>query len=246
MTHFWRDQVTNSPTRTSVRTRRAAAALAAGAAFALSACQVKDTRDQDEEPAPEATETTLISPDPTPSPTASSGVSIIRPDLEDAPVMRAPAEPENISVAFPDGGYSLSGRATGALRSLVASDAVEEGWPIVLRGHTDSEGDDQGNIFASRKRAEAVAGWLTDNGVDEDRIEIIALGEQRPVAPNANLDGTPNEAGRRANRRVDVWVGKPGSTPPEDEAIGAAGEEREERPISEPRVRRTASPEAAR
>lgn len=232
-------------TQLQTRTPRSAIMLAAAGALVLSACQVKDTRDEDGE-TPDPTETTLIAPDPTPTATETSGVSIIRPDLEDSPVVDSPPEPESLTVAFPDGGYALSTRGTSALRSLLTSEAVEEGWPIVLRGHTDSEGDDQGNIFASRKRAEAVAGWLTDNGVDEDRIEIIALGEQRPIAPNANLDGTPNEAGRRANRRVDVWVGEPGSTPPEDEAIGAPGEQREERPISEPRVRRTASPASSR
>ena len=99
---------------------------------------------------------------------------------------------------------------------MLKSDQLAEGWPIVLRGHTDSEGDDRGNLFASRKRAEAVAGWLVENGIDEDRIEVIALGEQRPIAPNAHLDGTPDERGRARNRRVDMWIGPPGSQPGED------------------------------
>jgi OOP family OmpA-OmpF porin len=88
---------------------------------------------------------------------------------------------------------------------------VAKGWPIVLRGHTDSEGSDQGNLFASRKRAEAVAGWLVESGIDEDRIEVIALGEQRPIAPNVHLDGTPDKEGRRRNLRVEVWIGPVGS-----------------------------------
>jgi len=43
-------------------------------------------------------------------------------------------------------------------------------------------------------------------GVAQDRISVIAFGEQNPVEPNAKPDGTPNERGREANRRVDVTV----------------------------------------
>ncbi|WP_169816988.1 OmpA family protein [Paraurantiacibacter namhicola] len=220
--------------------RHAAIAMTLAAALLASGCKVKDTREDGGEAAPDPSETTLISPDPTPAAAETPVNSIIRPDLEDNPVVESPPEPQSLTIGFPDGGYAVSAGGKRTLRALLDSDAYEEGWPIVLRGHTDSEGDDQGNIFASRKRAEAVAGWLTENGVDEDRIEIIALGEQRPVAPNAKLDGTPNEAGRRANRRVDVWLGEPGSQPPEDtEEEEAEAPRGNPRPLSEPRATRT-------
>ena len=168
------------------------------------------------------------SPSPEPSETLSVGggaeaepASIIRPDASPEAIVEEPPEPLAATVPFPDGGYELNSAARKLLRNLVASDQAAEGWPIVLRGHTDSEGSDQGNLFASRKRAEAVAGWLAENGVAEGRIEVIALGEQRPVAPNAHLDGSPDEEGRRRNRRVEVWIGPPGSRP------GDAGEEAE-------------------
>jgi OOP family OmpA-OmpF porin len=41
---------------------------------------------------------------------------------------------------------------------------------------------------------------------------VIALGEARPVAPNANLDGSDNPGGRARNRRVDITV-SPGEQP---------------------------------
>ena len=131
-------------------------------------------------------------------------------------MIEAPPDPLAATVPFPDGGYELNAAAERVLAGVVKSDQLAENWPIVLRGHTDSEGDDRGNLFASRKRAEAVAGWLVENGVDEERIEVIALGEQRPVAPNAQLNGTPDERGRARNRRVEVWIGPPGSQPAED------------------------------
>ena len=173
-------------------------------------------------------------PAPSPTPTASESLSvtgegeveptsIIRPEAAPVPVVDIPPNPLAATVPFPDGGYELDAAARRLLRSVIESEQAAEGWPIVLRGHTDSEGSDRGNLFASRKRAEAVAGWLVENGIAEARIEVIALGEQRPAAPNARLDGTPDEEGRRRNRRVEVWIGPPGSQPGDE-----FGQEREE------------------
>jgi OOP family OmpA-OmpF porin len=55
--------------------------------------------------------------------------------------------------------------------------------------------------------------------VAEDRIEIVAFGEQNPVAPNALPDGTPNDEGRAKNRRVEIRVAPPNpATLPENAA----------------------------
>lgn len=70
------------------------------------------------------------------------------------------------------------------------------------------------NLRASQRRAEVVRDWLVENGVAEDRIDVIAFGEQNPVSPNANPDGTPDEAGRAKNRRVDLTIAVPPGTPP--------------------------------
>ena len=69
---------------------------------------------------------------------------------------------------------------------------MAEGGEIILRGHSDSGGSDDGNLRASQARAEAVRDWLVDNGIDSERITVIAFGEQNPAAPNALPDGSPN------------------------------------------------------
>ena len=186
----------------------------AGLAF-VAACDVRrDGGEAEHSPGPEASDTLSVGGE-----TAAEPASIIRPDASPEAIAEEPPEPLAATIPFPDGGYELDAAARKLLRALLASDQAGEGWPIVLRGHTDSEGSDQGNLFASRKRAEAVAGWLAAKGVAEKRIEVIALGEQRPLAPNAHLDGSPDEEGRRRNRRVEVWIGPPGSQP------GDAGED---------------------
>ena len=172
----------------------------ATALLALSACEVRD---------PNAVEPT---PTPTPTDTASAPAvaSIIREDIEESqPMIEVPAEPVDVTIPFADGGTQIGENAERLLASVLDSEAMEEPWPIVLGGHTDSEGNDRANLRASRARAEAVAAWLVERGVDDDRLRIVAFGEQNPIAPNAMPDGEPNEAGRRKNRRVQVTIDPP-------------------------------------
>ncbi|WP_338446699.1 OmpA family protein [Pelagerythrobacter marensis] len=175
---------------------------AATAALALAGCNGS------EEPA---------APEPSSAPTTEP-TSIIRPDVEVDRIEPA-LEPLEASVTFADAGGTLSDDAIADLEAIVRSPQMEAGGAIVLRGHTDSVGDDETNLRVSRRRAEMVRDWLVEHGVDEQRIRIIALGEQRPIAPNANPDGSPDEAGRAANRRVDVAIAVPA-----DNADGAAQE----------------------
>jgi OOP family OmpA-OmpF porin len=155
-------------------------------------------------------------PEPTPSQAAPAApvpeeapISIIRPDI--APEASPAPEPEPLEavVPFAGGGYALGAAAEAELASVLASPQLAKDWPIILRGHTDSAGDDQANLRASRRRAAAVADWLAAHGIDRQRITLIPLGEQRPIAPNAHLDGTPDLAGRAKNRRVTVTIARP-------------------------------------
>lgn len=193
-----------------------AIALALGA-LALSACEVR--RDGNE-PAPEPTpsEPVEATATPTATPTQTATSSIMREDLELDPAAETPdepAEPVTVTIPFPDGS-DISERAERFLVDVLSSDALDEDWPVILRGHTDSGGNDQANLRASRARAEAVAAWLVEYGVEDERIEVIAFGEQNPIAPNALPDGSPNEEGRATNRRVEVTIetGKTGERRP--------------------------------
>jgi lipid-binding SYLF domain-containing protein len=81
-----------------------------------------------------------------------------------------------------------------------AANALKEhaDWKIRVEGFTDNVGDREMNRKLSNDRAEAVAGWLADHGVDRGRLSSKGYGEGRPVASNKSA------AGRAKNRRVEL------------------------------------------
>lgn len=167
---------------------------------------------------------------PAANPTVSQ--SIIRPEV--APIVdepQVPLRPLSAVIGFPEG-RELDEVAQAALEEIFASPQLQGGGAITLRGHSDSDGSDAANLRAAQRRAEAVRDWLVEKGVMEERITIIALGEQNPVQPNALPDGTPNKAGRAANRRVEITVepGLPASPLPQ---IDAPGEQTPAQPIDD-------------
>jgi OOP family OmpA-OmpF porin len=183
------------------------------------------------QPAPEET------PEPAASPTKP--VSIFRPAAEIVPI-EAPLAQLDAAVSFGQGGNELDDAAKAQLATIIKSPQMKAGGTVTLRGHTDSTGDDEANLRVSLQRAQAVETYLIENGVDPDRIKIIALGEMRPAAPNARLDGTPDEEGRAANRRVDVTIAVPG-TP--DAAAASTGDEPQPTPSAATLVEAIAAPD---
>lgn len=200
-----------------MRARLARLTLAATLLAGLAACELRQDGpaepDATQGPDPEATA------EPDPASSESPVASIIR-DEARTEELHPPVQALEITVPFAESGNDIGPAALAILREVLDSEALGEGWPVTLRGHTDSSGNDSANLRASRARAEAVAAWLVERGVDDDRIEVIAFGEQNPVAPNANPDGTPNEQGRARNRRVDVEIAptEPRAAPVDDSA----------------------------
>ncbi len=166
-----------------------------------------------------------LDPKSEPDPAVPQGASIIRDeDAAPEPVLAPPPpRPLRLVIPFPDGGTGLSERSERLLAGALEARAMEAGWPVILRGHTDSAGNDRANLRASRARAEAVAAWLVEHGLADERIEVIAMGEQNPIAPNALPDGSPNEQGRESNRRVELVVAPPPAAPPAARPAAAPG-----------------------
>ncbi len=78
---------------------------------------------------------------------------------------------------------------------------------LAIDGHTDNTGRATLNNRLSRQRAEAVRRALIDRGIAAGRLEATGHGALKPVADNET------EAGRARNRRIEIKVIRPGSSP---------------------------------
>jgi outer membrane protein OmpA-like peptidoglycan-associated protein len=71
---------------------------------------------------------------------------------------------------------------------------------LTVEGHTDSRGTSGYNQGLSQLRADAVRSYIISRGYPGDMIQAHGIGEDRPVADNANTEGRAN------NRRVEIIV----------------------------------------
>ncbi|MGB5490136.1 MAG: OmpA family protein [Woeseiaceae bacterium] len=71
---------------------------------------------------------------------------------------------------------------------------------VEVAGHTDSTGSDAYNQSLSERRAGSVSSYLTSQGVAQQRVITVGMGESRPVADNTT------DSGRQANRRVEITM----------------------------------------
>ncbi|GGY69392.1 hypothetical protein GCM10011613_12160 [Cellvibrio zantedeschiae] len=75
---------------------------------------------------------------------------------------------------------------------------------IKIDGHTDNTGSDMINIPLSKARAESVKNYFILNGLDQITFQTEGYGATRAVGDNTT------EAGRSANRRVEITVSRQG------------------------------------
>lgn len=85
---------------------------------------------------------------------------------------------------------------------------------VTIEGYTDAKGGKSVNLPLSRERATAVKDWLTKSGNVTAQMTAKGFGEENPVAPNKNEDGSDNPVGRALNRRVSIIVEKPAAATP--------------------------------
>jgi len=103
-------------------------------------------------------------------------------------------------VLFETGQAELAPGAQAWLRQLSMTLERNPDRQIVLVGHADSVGGDLYNQELSQRRAGAVRQYLLEQGIDPQRIDMVARGESKPVTSNRS------ELGRQQNRRVEIAI----------------------------------------
>ena len=71
---------------------------------------------------------------------------------------------------------------------------------VEVAGHTDSTGSDSHNMALSQRRANTVGEYLYTQGIMDQRIMTVGMGEHHPIADNATSEG------RQLNRRVEITL----------------------------------------
>lgn len=114
----------------------------------------------------------------------------------DGPTVKPPFAIETIY--FPGNSNRIDPKYYPMLYKAAAFMKGNPGIMVRIAGHTDLRGDSKTNRNLSRERAAAVARFLEKEGVDRDRLVVIAAGEKFPlkkeISPYAN----------RINRRVRI------------------------------------------
>lgn len=122
----------------------------------------------------------------------------LKADLKGAHVERVG---EGIKITFDSGlmfdfdSYQLTSGTKANLKDLAKTLNKYADTDILIEGHTDKVGAAEYNMTLSRKRSEAVEGYLEQLYVKNNRISTKGYGEEQPVSVN-----------EAENRRVEVAI----------------------------------------
>lgn len=132
-----------------------------------------------------------------PTPKVETTPPAPQPDPQPAPT-RTAIVLNNVLFDFDKSNLKPEGKAE--LDKLIAEMQKFPGDTVVVIGHTDSIGTDAYNMALGQRRADAVAAYLTANGIDASRIATKSMGESQPAVPN------DTRANRALNRRAEFEI----------------------------------------
>jgi outer membrane protein OmpA-like peptidoglycan-associated protein len=105
---------------------------------------------------------------------------------------------ETIALRFGAGEWELDDRGRAGALDVVKRLRENPALVVHLEGHADEAGALPRNLRVSQWRAEAVARFLVEHGVEAHRLRTIGLGSSRPAADHGSREG------RRQTRGVVV------------------------------------------
>lgn len=103
-----------------------------------------------------------------------------------------------LQVNFPTNEYAVTDSLIGELKSFGQFLKENPHYRVIIRGHTDSSGDEELNKVLSQNRANSIKEALISYGIDSSRLIAIGKGSLNPLASNETPEG------RAQNRRIDV------------------------------------------
>ena len=118
----------------------------------------------------------------------------------DEPLLPEPVRLDSLSL-FDAGSVTLKPASAKLLINALVGIKAQPGWLIVIGGHTDATGTVEQNLDLSHARAWAVRDWMQRMGdIADSCFAVQGFAASQPIASNET------EAGRTANRRVDIQL----------------------------------------
>ena len=96
--------------------------------------------------------------------------------------------------------YDLQDKSKTELEKMVRFLTENPLIKIEIGGHTDNDGSPAYNLKLSQNRAQSVASYLLQYGIDIKRISQKGYGADRPIQPN------DSEENKQANRRIEFKI----------------------------------------
>ncbi len=103
-------------------------------------------------------------------------------------------------IRFMSGQASIDNDSRGLMDRLVEIALRCPTANVEIGGHTDTDGDEDGNMKLSERRAQAVLDYLLRAGLPTDRLHAVGYGQTEPVASNDTAEG------KAQNRRIEFMV----------------------------------------
>jgi len=96
----------------------------------------------------------------------------------------------------------------GILTTLAtAGKAYPQITKLRVEGHTDTDGNEANNQQLSERRAQSVVRWLTEHGIEANRLTAVGCGSRDPLADNTTPEG--KQRNRRTEFDIEEAMGKP-------------------------------------
>ncbi|MEI8038745.1 MAG: OmpA family protein [Verrucomicrobiota bacterium] len=123
-----------------------------------------------------------------------------------SPLVKNPAGGDTLALYFEFDEDQMNPRTCRQLEIVARILRADPGKKLTLSGHTDALGTDPYNHGLSSRRADVVRDFLIQTGVTAGQIVTVAKGASQPRRPNLTESGADNPAGRRANRRTEIYL----------------------------------------
>ena len=104
------------------------------------------------------------------------------------------------NILFATNSYALPANGLAELQQLIQILQDNPTLKVEISGHTDNTGNAKDNLTLSANRAKAIVDYLTEKGIESNRLSYKGYGDTQPIADNNT------ESGRAKNRRTSFTV----------------------------------------